>query len=106
VTTPEGKVKDAVKKVLGPIRPGLWWYMPVQYGRGVGGVPDFVGCARGTFFAVEAKASGEEPSPLQDLTMNELVGAEATVFVVDRKDSPELDLLRRWLEQRRLHPGE
>ena len=28
----ENDVKDAVKKIMGPVRPGLWWYMPSAVG--------------------------------------------------------------------------
>jgi hypothetical protein len=97
VTTPEGKVKDAVKKVLGKVRPGLWWYMPVQYGTGVSGVPDFVGCSRGRFFAVEAKAAGKKPSALQRLALEDMELAEGKVFVITGERDPVLDELERWL---------
>jgi hypothetical protein len=83
--------------VLGPIRQELWWYMPVQYGTGVSGVPDFVGCSRGRFFAVEAKAAGKRPSSLQAMTMEDIQVADGRVFVISGERDPELDALERWL---------
>jgi hypothetical protein len=97
VTTPEGRVKDAIKDLLGPIRSGLWWYMPAQNGRGVSGVPDFVGCSRGRFFAIEAKAPSKVPSAFQELVKEEMEAAEAEVFVISDRGDPELGRLERWL---------
>lgn len=66
---PEGKVKDAVKRVLKS--GGCWHYMPVQNGMGVVGIPDLIVCAPveitadmvgktfGVFMAVETKAPGK-----------------------------------------------
>jgi len=81
--TPEGRVKDAVKKFLKAR--GVWYYMPVQNGMGVVGIPDFVGCKDGRFVGVETKAPGK----LKNLTANqkarkrEIESAGGHVFVVD-----------------------
>ena len=56
--TPEGKVKEAVKKELRAR--GIWYYMPVQNGMGVVGIPDIVGCWNGWFFGIETKAPGKK----------------------------------------------
>ena len=68
--TPEGRVKDKVKKVLK--REAVWFYMPVQNGMGVVGIPDIVGCIPmritedmvgktvGVFMGIETKAPGKE----------------------------------------------
>lgn len=55
--TPEGKVKAAVKKLLK--KHGVYFYMPVQNGMGVVGIPDFICCIRGHFMAIETKAPGK-----------------------------------------------
>lgn len=55
--TPEGKVKDKIKKYLKSQR--IWYYMPVQTGWGVAGIPDFVCCWRGMFLGIETKAPGK-----------------------------------------------
>lgn len=67
--TPEGKVKDAINKLL--VRNGCWRYMPVQNGLGRTGIPDIIGCIPtmitpdmvgkviGQFIAVETKAPGK-----------------------------------------------
>lgn len=64
--TPEGKVKDDVKKVLKEF--GIWYYMPVQNGMGRVGIPDFVCCDNGRFLTIETKAPGKTGS----LTENQL----------------------------------
>lgn len=57
MATPEGRVKEAVKKWLKAHK--LWYYMPVQNGMGVVGIPDFVCCWKGRFVAIETKAPGK-----------------------------------------------
>lgn len=54
----EDDVKKAIKDVLKKYAPQLWYYMPVQNGMGVTGIPDFVVCYRGQFIGVEAKKPG------------------------------------------------
>ena len=59
--TPEGKVKDRVKKLL--VQYGAYYYMPMQNGMGRVGVPDIVACmpspVGGLFVAIETKAPGK-----------------------------------------------
>lgn len=81
--TPEGKVKAAVKRYLKSI--GAWFYMPVQNGMGVVGIPDFIVCWRGRFFAIETKAPGRKGSvtPNQKRQIEAICGAEGVAVVVD-----------------------
>lgn len=55
--TPEGKVKNDVRKLLKDW--DVWFYQPVQNGMGVVGIPDFICCWHGYFIAVETKAPGK-----------------------------------------------
>lgn len=64
--TPEGRVKAAVKKILAST-PDCWFYMPVQNGMGVVGIPDVIACVRGKFLAIETKAPGK----LANVTINQ-----------------------------------
>lgn len=92
-TTPEGKVKNAVKKILKAR--GIWFYMPVQNGMGVVGIPDFICCYEGHFLAIETKAPGK----LHALTVNqknrikEINAADGTAIVIDNPDD-----LEDWLD--------
>ena len=52
--TPEGKVKDKIKKILTAHK--IYYAMPIGTGYGNSGVPDFLCCMKGKFLAIEAKA--------------------------------------------------
>lgn len=105
--TPEGKVKDKVKKVLEargifpaskagvfPEDSKGWFFMPSQNGMGVKGIPDIMGHYRGRFFAVETKAPGKKPSGFQALQISSMRQSGAAVFVVDG-DNTEFEA---WLD--------
>lgn len=81
--TPEGKVKDAVKKELK--KRGIWYYMPVQNGMGVVGIPDLIGCWDGWFVAIETKAPGKmnNVTANQKLRLNEIEKAKGLALVID-----------------------
>lgn len=61
--TPEAKVKVDIKKVLADV--GCWYFMPMMNGYGKTGVPDFIGCYKGQFFAIEAKSAVGDLTPNQ-----------------------------------------
>lgn len=70
-TTPEGKVKARIKKILKDY--DVWYFMPVPSGYGgKSGIPDFVCLAKGQSIYIEAKAGDKRPTPLQDETMKEI----------------------------------
>jgi hypothetical protein len=106
--TPEGRVKDAIKKELksrgfAPAGgssdlafPTGWYYMPVSNGMGSHGIPDFVGCWEGDFFSIEAKAPGGEPTPMQLRRHEEIRKAGGIILVIDNVED-----LRKWFDARR-----
>ncbi|MDE2344006.1 MAG: VRR-NUC domain-containing protein, partial [Betaproteobacteria bacterium] len=73
--TPEAKVKAAIRKVLDALAPDLWYFMPAMNGYGKRGVPDFVGCYHGKFFAIEAKSVTGAVTPWQERTLHDIVEA-------------------------------
>jgi len=90
--TPEGKVKAATKKVLKDY--GIWFFCPMQNGMGVVGIPDFICCYEGVFFAIETKAPGKinNLSPNQEQRIAEIRFAQGIAIVID--DAQQLkDLL-------------
>ena len=83
--TPEAKVKKEIIKWLKA--KGIWYYMPIQNGMGVVGIPDFICCAPplGKFVAIEAKAKGKlaNVSANQAARINEIRLAKGLAVVVD-----------------------
>lgn len=84
--TPEGKVKDAVKKFLK--ERGAWFFMPVSNGMGQVGIPDIIICYKGVFVAIETKAPGKvtNVTPNQERVMQDIRLNEGFAFVVDSTD--------------------
>ncbi len=90
--TPEGKVKEQVKKLLKAH--GVYYHMPVQNGLGAPTL-DFICCHNGRYIAIETKAPKKKPSPRQEVTMMEIAFAGGFVFVVSCQQ--ELDILEAYL---------
>lgn len=88
--TPEGKVKEKVKKLLKSN--GAYYHMPVQNGMGAPTL-DFVGCHFGRYFAIETKAPGKDLTPRQLNTAHEIQDAGGKVFRIDG----DLSELEAWL---------
>lgn len=85
--TPEGKVKDAVKRIFK--RRDIWYYMPVQNGMGVTGIPDFVCCWNGRFLGVETKAPGKKPTSNQERVGTEIITHGGSWICVSSADELE-----------------
>lgn len=91
--TPEGKVKEQVKKLLK--RFGIYYHMPVQNGMGSPTL-DFVICVWGFYMTIETKAPGKKPTPRQEVTMGEVRASGGFVFAVSDEDS--LAVVEAYLE--------
>lgn len=91
--TPEGKVKVKISAMLKAA--GAYYHMTVQNGMGAPSL-DYVGCYKGRFFAIEAKAPGKKPTPRQEGTIKTIRAAEGVVFVIDGAEG-SFDLLKEWL---------
>lgn len=89
--TPEGKLKEQVKRLLKSR--GAWWYMPVQNGMGVVGIPDLIVCYKGIFLGMETKAPVKNPrapaklwakaTPNQKNRIREIWGAGGCAAVIE-----------------------
>jgi hypothetical protein len=82
-TTPEGKVKAAVKKLLDA--KGIWHFSPVSNGMGRHGIPDVICCWDGRLLAIECKAPGKRSntSVLQDREIAAIRAANGLAVVID-----------------------
>jgi hypothetical protein len=81
--TPEGRVKQAVKRWL--TERGIWHYMPVQNGMGVVGIPDLICCWDGKFLAIETKAPGKRGNTTanQERVLQAINAAGGIAVVID-----------------------
>jgi len=86
--TPEGKVKDAVTKLLREL--GAYYFFPATHGFGRSGVPDIVVCISGKFVGIECKAGKNKPTALQEREMDAIRSAGGTAVVVATADTTEL----------------
>ena len=113
--TPEGKVKDRVKKLLNfygiftiqqaqkilddetsiAVIEG-YFHMAVVNGMGESTL-DFTGCYRGKFFAIETKAYNEQMTDRQELTAFVMREAGGPVFLIN--DETGVEPLKQWLEE-------
>jgi Holliday junction resolvase len=79
--TPEAKVKKVVVQQLKDM--GAYYFYPVTGGYGASGVPDIVGCYRGTFFGIECKAGKNKPTPLQEKNLKHIAETGGVALVVN-----------------------
>lgn len=81
--TPEGKVKDRVKKLLK--EKGVWYFMPVAGPFAVHGIPDFICCHDGKFMGIETKAPGKinNVTPSQERVIQEIRDHNGVCLVID-----------------------
>ena len=91
--TPEGKVKDKIKKILKAHN--VYYAMPMGTGFGNSGVPDFLCCVKGKFVAREAKASNNQPTALQHKHMNDIENTGGFAWLVNEVT---LDMFELWIK--------
>lgn len=87
-STPEGKVKSKVKKILEDM--GAYYAMPVTGGYGNSGVPDFLICKEGLFYAIECKAGKGRATALQHAHMKAIRAAGGVALIVDETNVENL----------------
>jgi Holliday junction resolvase len=94
-STPEAKVKAAVKKLLDEI--GIYHFSPVQNGMGRAGIPDIIGCYNGRFLGIECKAGKGKTTALQDLELEKIRQAKGFAYVVNETNIQDLKELLIWM---------
>lgn len=92
--TPEGKVKDKIKKILKAHN--IYFAMPMGTGFGNAGVPDFLCCHKGKFLAIEAKADMHSKITALQLKQGEEIEAAGGHFWVVHAEN--LHLFETWLK--------
>lgn len=95
--TPEGRVKDAVQKLLKELE--VYYFTPVTGGYGRSGVPDLVCCVDGMFLAIECKAGDNKPTPLQYREMDLIRVAKGVAMVVRENNVEEVRLVIRQMRK-------
>jgi len=93
--TPEGRVKNKINKLLARYGDAVYYHMPVPVGYGRRTV-DYLGCARGVFFAIEAKRPGGRPTRAQEGVLDDVRAAGGSVFAI--ADDAGLAALERFLD--------
>jgi Holliday junction resolvase len=93
MSTPEVKVKNAVKKLLK--ENNAYFCMPVSGGFGASGVPDIIACYRGFFVGIECKAGNNTPTALQKKNLQDIVNAGGGVAVINEDNLEDVDILLR-----------
>ena len=80
-STPEKKVKDAVKKILNTHN--AYYFSPVTGGFGTSGVPDLVACIKGKFIGIETKAGKGKPTALQEKNLMSIMNTGGLAVLVN-----------------------
>lgn len=91
--TAEAHEKAEIDKYLKSI--GAYVAKPATFGYGASGVSDRLCCIDGTFWAIEVKREGKEPTPLQHRRMEEVrAAAGMTTWGVATKVIGEIEAWR------------
>lgn len=91
-----GVLERDVKKEISAIlaKHSAYWVMPMTFGYGASGHPDFVGCVYGRMFGIEAKATvKQKPRPLQLKRLKEIKQAGGMALVINSDNIEGLDAL-------------
>lgn len=94
MATPEAKVKRVVTKQLREM--GAYYFFPMTGGYGRSGVPDIVGCYKGSFFGIECKAGKNKPTALQEKNLRDINQADGFELVVNEEN---MDQVSRLIEE-------
>lgn len=68
--TPEGYVKDDVRKYLKGI--GAFFFSASTFGYGGSGIPDICACFAGRFIGIEVKREGKTPTAIQSMRLQNI----------------------------------
>ena len=95
--TPEVKVKKKVVAILKEYR--AYYFYPVTGGYGGSGVPDIVGCYRGTFFGIECKAGNNKPTALQQKNLDNIKAMGGVALVINEDTLEDVRIMFQGIER-------
>lgn len=93
--TPEAKVKRWLYDRLKKLFPEAYIYKPPGGQFGVAGTPDCFLLWRGVFVAVEVKAEGNAPTPIQLVRLRHIAAQDGVAAVVVGRDEAKLQAIYR-----------
>jgi Holliday junction resolvase len=79
--TPEGEIKDQVRKILDEV--GAYYFFPAANGYGRTGIPDVIACIGGHFVGIECKAGSKQPTALQQRELDNIEKVGGTGLLVN-----------------------
>jgi hypothetical protein len=97
--TPEGKVKNKVKKILDAL--GVYYFFPGTYGYGRSGIPDIICCVNGWFVAIECKAGRGKATALQERELHRIKGAGGKAVTINEENINGLKEALMFLQRRK-----
>ena len=80
-TTPEGKVKAKVKRVLDTHK--VYHFSPPGMGLGRAGIPDIIACYDGRFIGIECKAGKNKTTAIQDKNIRAIQASGGIAMVIN-----------------------
>lgn len=95
--TPEVKVKKKVVAILKEYR--AYYFYPVTGGYGGSGVPDIVGCYRGTFFGIECKAGNNKPTALQQKNLDNIKAMGGVALVINEDTLEDVRIMFQGIDR-------
>ena len=95
--TPEGKVKEKVKKILK--KRGVWFFMPRGSTFGTAGVADIICCHEGRLLAIETKAGNNQPTKLQLNSLRSIVNHGGCALVVRESNMDAVEAALDFIER-------
>lgn len=99
-TTPEGKIKKAVTKLLREL--GVWYFYPSSGPMGRIGIPDIIAICNGLFIGIECKADpSKKPTALQVRVGEEITTAGGEWYLI--RSIEDVNKLRGIIMDKRIH---
>ena len=89
--TPEGAVKDRIKKILKEFE--VYNFSPIGGMYSKIGVPDIICCYKGKFIGIECKAGNNKPTALQERELKLIQEAGGYSLVINEKNIDDVQKL-------------